>query len=295
MIADPAGGEGCTKVQWSGCRREQTHSNSRCRLPSRLSSLTDQRVQMVHSLSPASVLVSLLHLWRVVLLVATITHQRHHPALAILMLVPLNHIFFKLTASLDRPAASGGRPGLIRALVVIGLYLLASSALVWWHGSLDPLRAEVRALSRTWEWWVLVGGVTGLTLLYRPLVTALTHLVGATGLGDSRLWSALGLAIAVWVWCDGLFAAVYQQLSLACEDPARRICQGEQPFSQSLSRFADAAYFSTVTLSSTGYGEIVPVSGLARAVVAVEIMIGFGLLGFLLSRVAGLTLPATKP
>jgi hypothetical protein len=209
--------------------------------------------------------------------------------------VPLNHIFFKLTASLDRPAAAGRRPRWHRALVVVGLYLVASSALIRWYGSLDALRDEVRALSRTWEWWVLVGGLTGLTLLYRPLITSLRQLVGATGLGDSRLWSALGLAIAIWLWCDGLFAAVYQQLSLVCEDATRRVCQGEQAFSQSLSRFADAAYFSTVTLSTTGYGDIVPVSGLARAVVAVEIMIGFGLLGFLLSRVAGLALPASKP
>jgi hypothetical protein len=52
-------------------------------------------------------------------------------------------------------------------------------------------------------------------------------------------------------------------------------------------RFVDAAYFSTVTLSTTGYGDILPLTGVARALVAVEILIGFGLLGFLLSRVTG--------
>jgi voltage-gated potassium channel len=131
--------------------------------------------------------------------------------------------------------------------------------------------------------------VFALTVLYRPLVTALGQFVGATGLRDSRLWAGLLLAIAVWVWCAGVFAGLYQQLSLLCHDSAVELCRGERPFSQSLERFADAAYFSTVTLSTAGYGDIVPVSPLARAMVSVEILIGFGLLGFLLSRVAGFT------
>jgi len=49
----------------------------------------------------------------------------------------------------------------------------------------------------------------------------------------------------------------------------------------------DAAYFSTITLSTAGYGDIVPVSDLAKVLVSIEIIVGFGLLGFLLSRVAG--------
>ena len=226
-------------------------------------------------------LVNLLHLWRVALLCATITHERHHPALAILLLVPVNHIFFRLTASLADPVTADPRAGRPRAAAVIGLYLLATAVLVWWYGALG---ADVRTLSRTWEWWILVGGLTVLTLLYRPLIAALKHLVGATGLGDSRLWTALGLALAIWIWCNGIFAALYQRLSLRAE-PA---------FSQSLSRFADAVYFSTVTLSTTGYGDIVPIAGIARVLVAVEIMVGFGLVGFLLSRVAGLALPTSR-
>jgi hypothetical protein len=246
---------------------------------------------MSHSPSQASVTTNLLHLWRVALLCVTITHERHHPALAILLLVPLNHLFFRLTASLADPATAGRRPWRARAAMVVGLYLLATIALIWWYGTLG---SDVRALSRTWEWWMLVAGLTALTLLYRPLITALKQLVGATGLGDSRLWTALGLALAIWVWCNGIFAALFQRLSLLCEDSAVSLCQGEPAFSQSLSRFADAAYFSTVTLSTTGYGDIAPVSGVARALVAVEIMIGFGLLGFLLSRVAGLALPVSQ-
>jgi hypothetical protein len=246
---------------------------------------------MAHSPSQASALVNLLHLWRVGLLCATIIHERHHPALAILLLVPLNHMFFKVTSSLAQPAIFGARPRRARAVAVVGLYLLATIGVIWWYGALGT---DVRTLTKTWEWWMLVGGLTVLTVLYRPLITALQRLVGATGLGDSRLWTALGLALAIWTWCNAIFAALYQRLSLLCEHSGLWVCRGGPAFSQSLSRFADAAYFSTVTLSTTGYGDIVPVSGLARILVGVEIMIGFGLLGFLLSRVAGLALPASK-
>jgi len=116
-------------------------------------------------------------------------------------------------------------------------------------------------------------------------------LVGATGLLDSRLWSALFLALAVWIWCDGVFAALYQQLSLYCHGSVASWCESGQVFSQSLARFVDAAYFSTVTLSTTGYGDILPLAAVARALVAIEIIIGFGLLGFLLSRVASFVSP----
>jgi Ion channel len=243
----------------------------------------------------------LLHLWRLALLCAALAHERRHPALALLILVPLNHLLFNLTASLDPSAAArSAQKNLLRRApvhppsrpvhvgIVVGIYVLASIVVLWLYGSIAALVADVKAFSKTWEWWVMVLCLTALTVLYRPLVRELRHLFGATGLRDARLWTALGLAISVWVWCDGVFAALYQKLSVLCTDSALQLCQGQRPFSQSLARFADAAYFSTITLSTTGYGDIVPLSDAARAIVSVEIIIGYGLLGFLLSRVAGL-------
>jgi Ion channel len=253
--------------------------------------------------------VPILHLWRSVLICAAITHEREHPALALLLLVPLNHFVYNLTATLPTTSSrathwtkvTSGVPGQAlssawfeRTGLVVGLHLLASVALVWWYGSFAALSADLRAFGRTWEFWALVATLIVLDLLYRPLVRALKQLVGATGLLDSRLWSALFLAIAVWIWCDGVFAALYQQLSLYCEGSAVSWCEGGQVFSQSLARFVDAAYFSTVTLSTTGYGDILPLAAVARALVAVEIVVGFGLLGFLLSRVAGYVSPASN-
>jgi hypothetical protein len=248
-----------------------------------------------------------LHLWRIVLLCGVITHEREHPALALLLLVPLNHFVYNLTSTLETASHRATHWRKVTGVVsgqslptswfqrlglVAGLHLLASMALVWWYGSFLALRADVSAFGRTWEFWALVATLIVLDLLYRPLVRSLRRLVGATGLLDSRLWSALFLAIAVWIWCDGVFAALYQQLSLYCEGSAVSWCEGGQVFSQSLARFVDAAYFSTVTLSTTGYGDILPLAAVARVLVAVEIIIGFGLLGFLLSRVAGFVSPA---
>ena len=252
--------------------------------------------------------LALLHVWRVILLCAAITHERAHPALALLMLVPLNHLLYNLTASVlpsdyrsthwTRIPFAAGRdmlppPDLGRAGLVVAIHFFASIIVVWWYGSLGALRAEVRTFSGTWESWALVVTLVALDLVYRPLIRALRRLVGATGLLDSRLWSALFLAIAVWIWCAGVFAALYQRMSLYCDGSLAEWCEGGQLFSQSLARFVDAAYFSTITLSTTGYGDILPLSDVARALVSVEIIIGFGLLGFLLSRVAGYVSPSS--
>jgi hypothetical protein len=235
-----------------------------------------------------------LHLWRVALTAATLTHEREHPALALLILVPLNHFLYSLTSDLDPARGRALTPAWAgRAGVVAGLHLAASVGLLLWYGSLNALLADVSVFSKTREWWALVVTLVALNVLYRPLVRSLRRLVGATGLLDSRLWSALFLAIAVWLWCDGVFAALYQQLSLYCERTAVEWCEGGQVFSQSLVSFVDAAYFSTITLSTTGYGDIVPLADVARALVALEVIIGFGLLGFLLSRVAGYVSPSS--
>ena len=241
-------------------------------------------------------IVALLHVWRLLLLCATISHERDHPALAFLLLVPLNHLLYNLTARLQpdsRRATGPAGPQEIAA--VTALHLLGSIAVVSWYGSLWSLSADLQAFSRTWGFWVLVIMLIALDLVYRPMVRALKRVVGATGLLDSRLWSALFLAIAVWIWCDGVFAAGYQRLSLYCRGSTAEWCAGGQLFSEPLDRFIDAAYFSTITLSTTGYGDILPLSDLARGLVALEIVIGFGLLGFLLSRVAGFVAPASPP
>jgi len=239
----------------------------------------------------AALPIRLLHLWRVALLCLALAHEREHPALAVLLLVPLNHLFFNLTTGPDRTIGGVRRS---RAGWVVGLYLLATLALVRSYGSLAALLADLQTLSRAWEWWALVFTVSVLTVLYRPIGAILRRFIDATGLEDPRLWTGLAVAVGVWIWFAALFAALFQQTSLLCDRSPAAICGAERAFSQPLVRFSDALYFSTVTLSTAGYGDIAPVSDLARMMVSLEIVVSFGLLGFLLSRVAGATLPAAR-
>ena len=94
--------------------------------------------------------LALLHVWRVILLCAAITHERAHPALALLMLVPLNHLLYNLTASVlpsdyrsthwTRIPLAAGR---IRShhrisAVPASSSLYTCSPRSWWSGGMIP-------------------------------------------------------------------------------------------------------------------------------------------------------------
>jgi hypothetical protein len=49
----------------------------------------------------------------------------------------------------------------------------------------------------------------------------------------------------------------------------------------------DAFYFAITTLSTIGYGDIHPATELARGVVTAQIVLGFGLLGYVIAREIG--------
>ena len=58
--------------------------------------------------------------------------------------------------------------------------------------------------------------------------------------------------------------------------------------------FADALYFSIVTLSTIGYGDITPTSGIARLIVVAEILFGVVLLLFAFAEIASYEPPAEE-
>jgi len=58
-------------------------------------------------------------------------------------------------------------------------------------------------------------------------------------------------------------------------------------FSESMNGFT-ALYFSFVTLSTVGYGEIIPVSGMARMLAIVEAMFGMFYVTLLIARLVSL-------
>ena len=252
---------------------------------------------------PALIVVPLgvLQLWRVSLLAVTLAHERSHPALALIVLAPINHVLFNLMSSLHPAATTPPRTDtqrrnwrqltgiapleplsnawLLRFALVTLACAVASYGVVAWYGSVPRLAQDLRVLASAPQWWVLGGALLALTFFfYGPLWVAFKRFAETAGLRDVRPWKALAIGVLVWIWVDALFAALLQQVALS---------HGQPPFTQDLTSYFDALYFSTITLGTVGYGDIAPVSSLARAVVGVEVVVGIGLLGFILGRAVG--------
>ena len=87
-----------------------------------------------------------------------------------------------------------------------------------------------------------------------------------------------------------IFAALYSIIERLSPGPDFLASGVGRPLS-----FAECLYFSVVTLSTVGYGDIQPVSGLARFVTAVEIIMGVLLLLFGFSAIIRHTPANTRP
>ena len=257
-----------------------------------------------------SVLVHFLLSWQVAVQAAILVHERKHPALAVLTLAPVTRVLFSLISTLHplasrRPLSAeevhnwtelqGFAPvrpfstaWLGRALIVVAYCAIATIGLVVWYGSYDLLLSDFKTATHSQEWWLLFGALTLVTFfLYSPLWLSFKRFARDSGLTDSRPWRALATGLGVWLWFDAIFAAIHQQLSLQCHAPNPLSCGGSVAFNESLTSFLQAFYFSTMTLATVGYGDIAPVAGRARLLVTLEVIVGIGLLGFILGRVAG--------
>jgi Ion channel len=258
--------------------------------------------------------IRILRLWQIALLAGALAHEREHPALALLLLAPANHFLFSLTATLyphsslhpvssrrqaswvERsvfaPVAPFSRAWALRLAFIVVLCVAATLGLIEWYGSAQALRSTLKLSSASA--WVIVGVLLGFSyLLYGPLWTAFKRFAVASGLADPRPWKALAIGMGVWVWSDAVFAALYQQLAFLCAAQAD-ICGGKSAFSEPLTSFPTALYFSTITLGTVGFGDVLPVAPIARALVTCEVAVGIGLLGFILGRVATFAPAADK-
>ncbi len=66
--------------------------------------------------------------------------------------------------------------------------------------------------------------------------------------------------------------------------PARRLLRGPCMRPTSGLEWAAMMYFSFTVLTSTGFGEITPVTGMARALIVVEQVLGVMYVAFLIAR-----------
>ena len=96
----------------------------------------------------------------------------------------------------------------------------------------------------------------------------------------------LASTVLLWLVVDALFADLYQRFwDLCARAEAPTMCHGVHSFSGDLSSAISAFYFSTTTLATVGYGDITPTLPATRLLVTVEVILGIGLLAFLLGRV----------
>lgn len=147
-------------------------------------------------------------------------------------------------------AATFGLPGRGLSQPALDALFLASLALI---GLIVVLLAPEVA-----------GFLLDVGLLFGDFFRRMQRLI-APAFAFSTLWSLMAI----------LFASLYRVLDLASGVPLFRIDGQVRPL-----RFDEALYFSVVTLTTVGYGDVTPVAGVARMVVAIQTLAGVLLLLF---------------
>ena len=88
-----------------------------------------------------------------------------------------------------------------------------------------------------------------------------------------RLRSRVVSLLIAYVGVDLCFAALFQMLAL----------HSQNAFRPAITTFLDAVYFSTMTLATVGYGDVVATNNITRVLTILEVFIGIALLVVLLS------------
>jgi hypothetical protein len=184
-----------------------------------------------------------------------------------------------------------------RAIVLLGLVFGLVGCVGAFAITGDPLLAmEGLALPLFLGLGTAVGGPVGLRLgraFGRLAVPALDQL--------GPMWRhlragarPLSLVLLGYPFLVVLFAVYYAAIS---RDDAGAFLSGGKPLHDP-SFLGDFVYFSVVTIATVGYGDITPVSGLAKFVVSVEILVGIAWTTVVLAIVLNLMGPgssATRP
>jgi len=120
-------------------------------------------------------------------------------------------------------------------------------------------------------------------------VVAIVHVLGYVARGQKvtadKIFGGMSAYIMLAVAWAGIYRLMYEWNEEAFfVDPARNI--------QGLFGSPDLLYFSFITLTTLGYGDITPVAGYARASAALESMTGLFFMAILVARLVSLYKPA---
>ncbi|GAB1596069.1 potassium channel family protein [Lysobacter claricitrinus] len=160
------------------------------------------------------------------------------------------------------PAQSANARRLTVALVV--------AAVVLRHLPSGLLGGDAESMS------YVLWGVIALAAAYRALNYALTSLP----VDSDHLMAALSAYLLVGVFWGAIYVAVERGM------PHSLLVAG-QPFADGMS-LNDGIYFSFVTLATLGYGDITPITPIARGLAVFEAIVGQFYLAVLVARLVGL-------
>ncbi len=170
--------------------------------------------------------------------------------------------------------------------------LIAGAASVWRHAGRPLVRlVAVVCLGAVVVWWVAWFDPGGALAHWRPASTAIVLVLLALVVVSSVLRAGMVTrhqiegAIAAFLLLGVAWANAYEWLAL--QDPAAFRGLG----------VADAMqwpYYSFVTLTTVGYGDITPVSPAARSLAVSEALTGQMYVAILISRLVALSLNSRK-
>ncbi|MCE5243352.1 MAG: potassium channel family protein [Syntrophobacteraceae bacterium] len=112
--------------------------------------------------------------------------------------------------------------------------------------------------------------------------TILRHVLREGKVTGERIFAALDVYLLLGITC-GLLFCVFEELW-----PQSFFFQGTSFAENQDSTLAHTIYFSFVTLGTLGYGDVIPISGLARALAIVEAMCGQMYLVVVVARLVSL-------
>lgn len=211
--------------------------------------------------------------------------NRAHPLLAyIACILPLGAFVFAVWRGRDRLAARLARAGPRERLLVRGLgWFVVAALILFVAGQIAVAAATVFGHSV-----LLFIGMLAIAVVVYSVIADLVLLLEATGelfvvfirRMLRRVVPVFSFLVVYFFLVMG-FGTFYSILDGFAARPQFSVLGTVRPL-----HFSEAIYFSMVTLSTIGYGDIVPVTSLAQTFVMLEVMFGVVLLLFAFAEIA---------
>ena len=187
------------------------------------------------------------------------------------------------------PLLSGSAVGLtfarfsILAILFLAVWALRSRRLtIWTVAVLAVVTAQAFTADRLGEHWLRPAGfVTMAALMAAVTVALLFYVLDRRPITTDKVFGA----VAAYVLIAFTFASLFALLQLF-QSNAFHVAAVNEPDGRL--EWPDMMYFSFTVLTSTGFGEITPVTRMARSLLVIEQVLGVMYVAFLIARLANL-------